>query len=45
MFVDDNEINWLKQLFVIKFVYINNWYIFINTTSFYLIYEYHLKIR
>ena len=45
MFVDDKQINWTKQLFIIKFVYINNWHIFINITSFHLIYKYHSEIR
>ena len=45
MFVDDKQINWAKQLFIAKFVYMNNWHIFINTTFFYLIYEYHSEIR
>ena len=45
VFVDDKQINWAKQLFIIKFVYINNWYIFINIISFHLMYKYHLEIR
>ena len=45
VFIDDKQINWIKQLLIIKFIYINNWYTFINITPFHLMYEYHSEIR
>ena len=44
-FANEKQINWANLLSLIEFVYNNNYYIFVDASSFYLLYEYYLQIK
>ena len=44
-FANEKQINWANQLLLIEFVYNNNHYVFVDASSFYLLYEYHFEIK
>ena len=44
-FANKKQINWANLLLLVEFVYNNNHHAFVDASSFYLLYKYHLEIK